>query len=74
MPEVLAQFGVYHCETCGSALLFEPFDFKTGSVAIGSCGSGHDCGDPKCKLMASNCPMWKVRLKIPFNRLHVDLA
>jgi hypothetical protein len=74
VPDVLTQFGLYHCSLCGGALNFEPFDFKTSSVAIGACGTGHDCGDPDCKLMASNCPMWNVRLKIPLNRMHVELA
>jgi hypothetical protein len=72
VPEIIIQHGTYQCAACGSMLQFEPCKITEVSSAIGFCAQGHDCYDPE--HMASNCSMWRVRLKIPLKRLQCDLA
>lgn len=73
VADVIIQRGSYQCGACGSALRFEPCDIAKASYAIGACLMGHDCGDPACKVKERNCPMWKVRLKIPLERLKCEV-
>lgn len=70
--EVIVQYGAYQCAACGSMLKFEPCDITKVEFAIGSCLQGHECYDPE--HMASNCRMWKVRLKIPVQRLQCEIV
>jgi hypothetical protein len=68
---VIVQYGTYQCSVCGSALQFEPCDITKASFAVGFCTRGHECYNEE--HMASNCRMWKVRLKIPIDRIGCDI-
>ncbi len=74
---VLVQHGAYHCSSCGNMLQFEPLsqgEMANARFAVGACMNGHDCGDPECELNASTCRLWKVRLKVPLERIYCEIV
>lgn len=69
---VITAMGQYSCSACGQTLAFEPTKVVESSHAIASCLNGHDCGDPECSVYRRNCKLWKVRLRIPLQRIECE--
>jgi hypothetical protein len=69
--DVIVQRGNYQCGACGKALYFEPCNVVDTQYAIGYCANGQECYDPQ--HTASNCRMWKVRLRVPLERLKCEV-